>query len=451
MKQELSFHLRQKMVMAPKLQQAIKILQMSSQELHTAIENEYSENPVLEFDENVETGDGFRLEAEQINSFSQYLGEAPRRDFAQTDEGYDDLQHLPAPAQTLCDMLLEQASLAFSDAHELLIANYLIGCLDERGYLCAPLEDLSKSGGFSSTQGKAVLKVIQSFEPAGIGASSLEECLRLQAQRQLIYNGLIAAIIERHLPAVAKNKLTKIAEAEKTSLEEVQMAIEKIRTFEPKPGIAYCNERTTHIIPDIRVQKVGEEFLVFINDYTVPSLKISDLYRNTHHLDETTKKYVEKRINSAIWLINSIEQRRRTLLGVSRLIVKHQHDFFRLGPDYLRPLSMQTIAAELSVHESTVSRAIANKYMDTPHGIFSIRKFFTGNVASNMQGEQLTCIQIKKNIENLIGEENPQKPLSDQKLCDLLKQKGICISRRTVMKYREQLGIPSSSSRRQLK
>lgn len=440
--------------MTPKMQQAVKILQMSSQELHEIIEQEYNDNPTLEFAEpapDAATDTPEKLNTEDIKHLAEFLeGGTPVHHSGTAGDGYD-FKRLPAPGKGLADNLYEEAGMTFNDEEEHRIANYIIGCIDERGYLTVSVEEIASLINAAPQLVNKVLQVIQTFEPAGIGARNLAECLRLQACSLGLYEGLIAVIIDKYLHNLAKNQLKLIAEKENCSIVDVQNAVNVIKTLDPKPGAAYSNEEIEHIIPDVTVRKIDNKYIVFVNEYTVPSLRISDLYRNTHNMDQQTKKYVEQRVNSAIWLINSIAQRRQTLYNVVTQIVNHQKPFFDKGLSYLRPLSMKTIAETLHIHESTVSRAIANKYMETPHGIISIRKFFAANVVSTPTGEELIAVQIKQIIKDLIENEDNAKPLSDQKICDLLKQRTINISRRTVMKYREQLGYQSSTNRKQYK
>ncbi|WP_196593031.1 RNA polymerase factor sigma-54 [Pectinatus sottacetonis] len=453
MKQDLSLHIKQKMVMTPKMQQSVKILQMSSQELHETIEQEYNENPTLEFDESTGNTDQLsdeKIAADDINNLAEFLNDRSSNTHSVSHDGYD-FKQLPAPGSSLADMLHEQAGFTFTNYTEQHIADYIIGCIDGRGYLTISTKEIALSTNTAESFVIDVLQRIQSFDPIGVGARDLSECLRLQARYSGIYHGLIAVIIDKHLHDLAKNQIKKIAQQENTSINAVQTAVDKIKHLDPKPGSSYSDEQPKLIIPDVTVRKIDNDYIVFVNEYTVPSLRISDLYRNTHDMDVPTKKYVEQRVNSAIWLINSIEQRRRTLYNVSAKIIFYQKDFFDKGNAFLHPLSMKLIADKLDIHESTVSRAIANKYMETPHGIISIRSFFNTGITANAAGEELIAGQIKNIIRGFIDKENNRNPLSDQKICDLLKQQDINISRRTVMKYREQLGYPSSTNRKQYK
>ncbi|WP_196590794.1 RNA polymerase factor sigma-54 [Pectinatus frisingensis] len=452
MKQDLALNIKQKLIMTPRMQQSVKILQMSSQDLHAAIEEEYNENPTLEFAELKTDSDSDirqKLTVDDIKKLAEFLdnGKEGHHSSTAADDEYDFT--IPAEEKNLADYLYEQVGWTFTDTKKRNIADYIIGCIDDCGYLTATLEDIAALTQNPVDEIEAILQIIQSFEPAGVGARNLSECLRLQARRLAIYNGLTAVIIDKYLLQLAKNQLKIIAQAENADITDVQKAVAIIKKLTPKPGAAYGNEQIEHIIPDVTVRQIDGKYVVLVNEYTVPSLRISELYRNTHNMDAQTKKYVEQRVNSAIWLINSIEQRRQTLFNVASQIVLQQKDFFDNGYEYLRPLSMKTIAEILGIHESTVSRAIANKYMETPHGIISIRKFFPANAVSTTTGEEMIAAKIKTVIKNLIEGENSAKPLSDQKICDLLQEQAIDISRRTVMKYREQLGYQSSTVRKQ--
>ena len=293
-----------------------------------------------------------------------------------------------------------------------------------------------------------VLSIIQGFEPAGVGARDLAECLRLQAQRQGIYDGLVAAIIDRHLDAVAAHRLKEIAAAEHVRPAEVQMAVDIVRRLNPKPGAAYGAADSTYITPDVIIRKGEKGYEVEVEEAGVPKLHISALYRQSDTFDKKTQKYIASRLRAAAWLINSIEQRRTTIRRVVEEIVRRQPAYFEKGPASLEPMTMKDVADTIGVHESTVSRAVANKYAELPTGVVALRSLFTSRSARTETGEDVAAAQAKSVIESFIKGEDPKKPLSDQKLCTLLKERGIALSRRTVMKYREQLGYDSSVKRK---
>ena len=448
--QSLNMNLSQHLAMTMKLQQAIQILQLSAQDLRAEIEKEYLENPALEMeygDSAAASGtDTFR--AEDISALAHYLGE----DSGQPRYFTDDQEQSPeaaAPADlTLERELLEQVNFAFADEAERAIATFLVGSLDENGYLTLPIEAVAEAMQETPEHVAAVLERVQGFEPAGVAARSLSECLRVQARQQGIYEGLVAAIIDRHLDEVAAAHIREIAEAENCRPADVQMAVDIVRKLNPKPGNAYGSQKTDYVTPDVLVQRVDDGYQVTLNDNYVPRLHISSIYQQADAYDDKTKKYISQRLSAAAWLINSIEQRRETIRHVVEEIVRVQQDFLDKGPAYLHPMTMKEVADAIDVHESTVSRAVANKYVELPNGIMALRKFFTANLAKPGSNEDFIAAQAKTVIETLIKEEDAHKPLSDQKLCALLKERNMDISRRTVMKYREQLGYPSSVKRK---
>ncbi len=453
MEQSLTMNQSQRLAMTVKLQQAIQILQLSSQDLRAAIEKEYLENPALEMEdssEGHEAGEKLtdRYSVEEIAALGNYLGEDDGTPRTVKTEVRQSFEAAASSTLTLEEELLEQVNFAFQDEMEKGIAVFLVGSIDNRGYLTLPLSEIARSMQASETDVEAVLEVVQAFEPAGVGARSLSECLQIQAKRQGIYEGLVAAVIDRYLDEVANARFKTIAGQEGCTLEEVQLAVDIIRTLNPKPGSSYGGDASDYIVPDVVVRRIDGAYVVVLNEDHIPHLNISPVYRNQTGFDAETRKYIEQRVNSAVWLIKSIEQRRMTLRHVVEEIVRQQKEYLDKGPLYLRPLLMKTVAENIGVHESTVSRAVANKYVEMPHGIIALKKFFTANLASTESGEEFIALQAKKVIEELIQAENPKKPLSDQHLAEQLAERNMKLSRRTVMKYREQLGYPSSVKRK---
>ena len=348
--------------------------------------------------------------------------------------------------------LLEQVNFTFKGEHgaekERAVATFLVGSLDSRGYLTLPVAEAARAMACSEAEVLRVLSIIQGFEPAGVGARDLAECLRLQAQRSGIYEGLVAAIIDRHLDAVAAHRLKEIAAAEHVQPADVQMAVDIVRRLNPKPGAAYGAADSTYITPDVSIRKGEKGYEVEVEEAGVPQLHISALYRQSDTFDKKTQKYIASRLRAAAWLINSIEQRRTTIRRVVEEIVRRQPAYFEKGPASLEPMTMKDVADTIGVHESTVSRAVANKYAELPTDVVALRSLFTSRSARTETGEDVAAAQAKSVIESFIKGEDPKKPLSDQKLCTLLKERGIALSRRTVMKYREQLGYDSSVKRK---
>lgn len=443
-------NLSQHLAMTMQLQQAIEILQLSAQELCATIEKEYLENPVLEME--YSTGRRERYEQDgsvNVRALADYLDGGSKQPAYFTDE--DERQFdAPTPLHaTLEEALLEQVNFTFTENEsERAVATFLVGSLDSRGYLTLPTAEAARAMACSEAEVLRILAVIQSFEPAGVGARDLAECLRLQAQRQGIYEGLVAAVIDRYLDAVAVHRLKEIAATEHVRPAEVQMAVDIVRRLNPKPGAAYGAADSAYITPDVIIRKGEKGYEVEVEEAGVPQLHISALYRQSDTFDKATQKYIASRLRAAAWLINSIEQRRTTIRRVVEEIVRRQQDYLERGPSFLHPMTMKDVADTLGVHESTVSRAVANKYAELPTGVIALRSFFTARSVKSVAGEDIAAAQAKSAIEHLIHGEDPRKPLSDQKLCTLLKAEGIALSRRTVMKYREQLGYDSSVKRK---
>ena len=452
MEQSLSLNLGQKLAMTAKLQQAIQILQLSSQDLCTMIENEYLENPALEMDESFSETDvdekiTDRYSIEDIANLANYLGDE-RPGKVVRDDTNQSFEVMEVSQNSLVDILIEQVKFTFSKPEEYKIAEYIVGSIDDCGYLRISCAEIALAINVSELSVGSILEIIQTFDPAGVGARDLKECLMIQAKQQDIYQGLIAAVIDKHLDAVASAQFKVIAEKENCSPNDVQAAVDIIRKLNPKPGSSYGGTQSDYIVPDVVVRKIDDEYIVLVNQYGTPKLNISSTYKNGANFDHDTKKYIEQRVNSAAWLIKSIEQRRMTLFNVVSEIVRLQKDFFDKGTNYLRPMLMKTIAENVNVHESTVSRAVANKYVETPHGVIPLKKFFTANLGSVIEGEELIAGQVKMMLQQMIEAETCKKPFSDQQLSEMLKEKNMNISRRTVMKYREQLGFLSSVKRK---
>ncbi len=447
--QSLNMNLSQHLAMTMKMQQAIQILQLSAQDLRAEIEKEYLENPALEMDYgDGAPADGELLQADNLSRLRDYLGEENGSAGYFTDEQEHGAEAADAEVLTLEDELLEQVKFTFHKVEERAIATFIVGSIDERGYLVVPLAEIARAMQVTLAEVEAVLQQVQLFEPAGVGARDLAECLRLQAQRQGIYEGLVAAVIDHHLDDVAEARIKEIAVAEHCRPQEVQLAVDIVRRLDPKPGAAYGGEAAAFITPDVLVQESDGDYRVSFNDNYVPQLRISAAYQHAEGFDAETRKYITQRLNAAAWLINSIEQRRTTIRHVVEEILRRQPEFMAQGKNALRPMTMKDVADAIGVHESTVSRAVANKYVQLPNGIMALRRFFSANLAKSGSGEDFAAVQAKTVIEELIKGEDPHRPLSDQKLCELLKERQMDISRRTVMKYREQLGYPSSVKRK---
>ncbi|MCE9625797.1 MAG: RNA polymerase factor sigma-54, partial [Deltaproteobacteria bacterium] len=342
---------------------------------------------------------------------------------------------------------LQLSNLAPQEAE---IGTLILGSINDDGYVQDPLEDIAAKCGATAEAVETVLKRIQEFDPPGVAARDLKECLLNQVRHLGPEKDLLAKVIDDHLPQLERKDYLRIAKDLKISLEKVQELAKLIHELEPKPGREYSSSEPQYITPDVYVNKIGNEWVVVLNEDGLPKLKVSHLYKNTMDgNNSTTKEYVQNKLRAAIWLIRSIHQRQRTLYRTSKTIVKFQQEFFEKGISYLRPMILRDVANEIEMHESTVSRVTTNKYMHTPHGIYELKYFFNSGITTS-DGDSVASETIKTKIKGLIAQENPKKPLSDQEIVKLLKDGNIDIARRTVAKYREMMGIQPSSKRRQL-
>jgi RNA polymerase sigma-54 factor len=432
----------QRLVMTPELRQAITVLQFSSLELLEYLEGEMAANPVLESEPTIDWAELARQQRER----------APERQaFAESRDDAD----LPEPGVrqpvSLTDHLRAQLRLLPLDAEERRIGDYLIGNLDPNGYLTISLREAAERLCVPEARVERALRHVQSLEPTGVGARSLSECLRLQLAERECVPPAIYDLIDHHLEEVAQGRLKSVAQALGVTPGEVQGMVDLLKTLAPKPGSCYSTDTPAYIIPDVLIEKVGGDYVVLVNDKAVPRLRISDLYQSLlQSSDEESKEareYITGKLNGALWLIRALEQRRQTIFKVTTAIVELQRGFFDKGIRGLKPLTLRQVAEKIGLHESTVSRATTGKYAQTPRGVFELKYFFTSGVQT-MSGEGASAESIKAQIRELIAQEDPKKPLSDQKIADLLQKKGIEIARRTVAKYREEDNIPSSTQRK---
>jgi len=459
----LKLDLNHKLMMTPELRQAIAILQLSAMELSEVIAEEILENPVLEIsdkdgDEPDQAEEPNQEEAAKENdplddyfNWADYFNEGIDRksEYVVVADDNHPFEVFVKNNVSLHEHLELQLHLSVRDDSTKAVGNYLIGCIDDNGYLCCTVGEAAIANNIAENIVAEVLKLIQTFDPLGVGARDLKECLAIQLEEKGIHNGIVEAIIAEYLPDVAAGHYKIIGEKLKCSVHMVQEAVDIIRTLDPKPGRAFGKEQATYITPDITVERVNGKYIIIVNDSNTPKLTINPYYRRVAmDGDPESKKFIEGRLNSAVWLMKSIEQRRRTLYNVMEAIIVLQQDFFDHGLKFLRPLIMKQVAEQVAVHESTVSRAIANKYVDTPHGLVSMRSFFSTAVYNSTGGQDVSTTKVKQKIKELITGEEPGNPFSDQGLCDILCQHGIKISRRTVAKYREELGIMSSAKRK---
>ncbi len=452
----------QKLIMTPELRTAIKILQLSTAELTEYIEEQLVENPVLELIE--EAGESEpdahpdqdrEKENEKFDpDWEQYFedtGDLRSERFVNRDQENMRFDNFLAEVPTLQDHLMFQLALARLNTEEKNVGEFFIGNIDENGYLHCSADEAAIQCNAPFQVAEKVLKIIQTFDPAGVGAADLRECLLIQYEQLDAKNYLLKEIISSHLQELAEGKIMKVAKKIGVPLPKVQEALDHLKLLEPKPGRRFSrSDDTRYIIPDIVVEKVNYEYIVLVNDTSVPRLTVNQLYKEMLKgkvSDQESRKFLEDKLKSAVWLIKSVERRRITLYKVARCIVDFQLEFFEKGIKFLKPMNMKQVAKALEIHESTVGRAIANKYIQTPRGLFEVRFFFSGSV-SNTHGASISTETIKKIIRELIDGEDSKKPFSDREITELLQARGLAISRRTVAKYRDESGIGPKSRRR---
>jgi RNA polymerase sigma-54 factor len=461
------------MTMTPQLQQAIKILQMSVMELQQEVTTALVENPVLEEesdDMTPEQRDEPREENTALADKQDMLNDATpeETDFqnfldsssfgagsylSTKNVNADDLpsfdQVLSRPT-TLTDHLTWQLRMSTSDENVIHIGEEIIGNLNDDGYLVVLIDELAANLEVDKSEIEAVLYKIQRFDPPGVAARDLQECLLIQAEA-LEEDDEVEVIIEKHMPELENKNYNVIAKSLGINLDRVIDLCKVIHNMEPKPGRAFLTAEPQYIVPDIYVLKVGAEFMILLNEDNIPRLRISGTYQQqvaSNAVQGEAKTYLKDKLKGAYWLIKSILQRQRTIYRVTEAILQRQRDFFDRGPHYLKPMVLRDIAEELSLHESTISRVTTNKHVHTPHGIFELKYFFNSGISRGDGGDDIASESVKQKIKELIDAEDPKNPLSDQQLASLLAEGKIQIARRTVAKYREHLGILPSNKRK---
>lgn len=459
----LNLEQTQKLIMTPELRQAIAILQLSALELTDYVDQQILENPLLDVvEEPLEQGaespneDSSKKEKEEVSSeenwsmdWEEYFHSQEERVSREYDPDAAKNRRLEpfiTAAPTLQEYLLEQIHVQNLPGSPHLL-EYIVGNLDDNGYLTVTVEEIAQERKVAVEEVEKALSLVQGLDPLGVGARSLEECLKLQLPLLPDCPPEMPVFL-KYLEDLAAGRLQKIATRLKVTPSRVQELADIVRKLDPKPGRRFSDSgEIRYIVPDVVIEEIEGQFIILVNDVTVPRLRINQAYRKALSQDSEseTRKFVEQKLNAAAWLIKSIEQRRMTLYKVANAIVERQEDFLRRGIRFLKPLTLKDIAEKVGVHESTVSRATANKYVQTPLGIFEFKFFF----ASGLGYERgMTTEGIKEALKDLLAAENPKYPYSDQKLSELLKEKGMEISRRTVAKYRDELGIPSTAIRK---
>ena len=474
---DLTIEQAQKLVMTPELIQAIQILQFNTQELDSYVQEQLLVNPVLEHgshepadshhDGHDESYGGVKENEQSAATSSAKDDDFDWKEYIK-DRQYDDISYKQwdykggeekentyeqyvSSDVTLPEHLMFQLQFATQKKTCRKVGRYIIESLDENGYMTATVEEIARITGTPVENVLKVLDIIHTFDPMGVGAKDLRECLIIQLKQKGQMTDVFERVINEHLEDLANNRLGAIAREMGISTQEVQEMSDIIRTLEPKPGRQFASQMDTkYIVPDVIVERVDGEYVVTINESSTPNLVVSSYYQkmlSRAETDENLSKYLSDRVNSALWLIKSIEQRKQTIYNVVTSVVKYQKDFFDKGSKYLRTLTLKDIAEELGIHESTVSRSINGKYLQSPRGVYEIKYFFSSGI-TGADGEGMSSNSIKTFIKEIVESENPKKPYSDQDMVEILSQKGIEISRRTVAKYRECMNILSSSKRR---
>ncbi|HBO84484.1 MAG TPA: RNA polymerase sigma-54 factor [Deltaproteobacteria bacterium] len=462
--------LTQQLVMTPQLQMAIKLLQLSRLDLIQQLHQELEQNPVLEQTLDTEKGNlqetPAGLAADDTENRKDNTGDIDwqtyieehaeasriRHGFESGEEEETESDLSLTKKTTLTDHLTWQLHLSDFTPKETDIGTLIIGNIDENGYLMITVEEIASEMNINKDEVEAVLKKIQQFDPVGIAARDIKECILIQATFLPDKNRvIIEEIVNKHLNDLEKKNYKKIAKALNVHISRVIDAVKVISHLEPRPGRAFGEDESQVIIPDVYIQKVGNDYVILLNEDGLPKLRISPYYRDmlakNGSASDNVKSYIQERLRSAVWLIKSIHQRQRTIYRVAESIVKFHREFMDNGIGFLKPLILRDVARDIGMHESTVSRVTTNKYAHTPQGIFELKYFFNSGISKD-DGSNIAAESVKERIRKLISSENPKKPLSDQKISKLLKGSGIDIARRTVAKYREAIRIFSSSERR---
>ncbi|MFZ5765194.1 MAG: RNA polymerase factor sigma-54 [Thermodesulfobacteriota bacterium] len=485
---ELKQHLKlaQQLVMTPQLQQAIKLLQLSRLELADTILQEIEQNPLLEEDIPGSTPDNEpaqEMEAQteagaeiliektpevNLTENPSTLGEIDWSDYFNEYESAGAYSPRESPGEeqpSRFDILTQkpdlhshlswQLNLSDISDEEKEVGMFVLGNLDRDGFLKVSNEEIVEGTGCDLAMAQKMVAMIQEMDPSGVGARDVKESLLLQLKRLNLDDSLPARIVRDHLHFLETKNYSAISKATKHSIQDVINAVKIIVGLDPHPGRVYSDEEPHYILPDVFIQKIDDEYVIILNDEGLPRLKISSYYKEIlkqkKGVQDPTKDYIQEKLKSAAWLIKSIQQRQRTIYKVVESILKFQYDFFEKGVAYLKPLVLRDVAEDIEMHESTISRVTTNKYVHTPQGIFELKYFFTSSIERKDGGDALSSESIRERIRQIIAAEKPDHPLSDKDISDIFQKEGIQLARRTVAKYREQLGILSSKFRKRPK
>jgi RNA polymerase sigma-54 factor len=467
--------LAQQLIMTPQLQMAIKLLQLSRLELLETIRQELEENPTLE--EEVQEiaakeppAESSEAESDDLPStkevtieekvrddidWDNYINEynsAGRIHFESERRDSPNFESFIAHKESLREHVLWQLLMASPTKEEVKIGNLIAGNLNKDGYLDASVEDLVMMSGSTPDMAEQVLALMQTFDPLGVCARDLSECLLIQVRHLELDNTIVTKIITHHLNHLENKNYKAIAKALNVNIEDIIVVVNVIKGLEPKPGRQFSEEEPQYINPDIFVYRYEDEFVIVLNDDGMPKLRVNSFYRNVFKdgakLSDRTKDYIQEKMRSATWLIKSIHQRQKTIYKVMESILKFQRDFFKKGIVHLKPMVLRDVAEDIGMHESTISRVTTNKYAHTPRGIFELKYFFNSSI-KRIQGEAIASASVQEKIRQIIETEDLQRPYSDDKISKLLKEDNINIARRTVAKYREIMKILPSNKRKQ--
>jgi RNA polymerase sigma-54 factor len=470
--QKLHTKLVQKLILTPSLQQAIKLLPMSTLELSDLLNQEMVENPMLEEvpteelqpatpekteperqPEAAKTGDNWD-DQDYEYFFGDYLDDGYRPRAPQEVKELPPIENTLSTSSSLSDHLLWQLSMQTDDALMREIGSAIVGNLNDDGMLVASFDELAAMGPWPVVEVERALRLVQGFDPTGVAARDLQECLLLQLRHLGLEGSPTEKIVTEHLRLLQNHQVPEIARKLGMTIDEIKEHIETIRHLDPKPGSRYNPTQSQYVIPDVYVVKVEDQYVAVLNEDGLPQMRISPVYRRlldkgaAGNSDET-RAYVKDKFRSALWLIKSVEQRQRTIHKVATSIINFQRDFLDHGIEHLRPLVLRDVANDIGMHESTVSRVVTNKYMHTPQGVFEMKYFFHSGINSSY-GESVSSVTIKQRIRKIIENEDPRKPLSDSRIVSILQREGLVLARRTIAKYREELKIPTSNQRKVL-
>ena len=441
--------------LSPQMQQSLHILQAPLMELRQLVTAELEVNPTLEEEPREVAAEADGQESQKTDLGDQWTEYYAQRATSEpwTADAQARRQHFfdsQTRPPTLQQHLLDQLSGSDITVRQRGIAPVVIGNIDEQGYLRATTAEISSQAGCLEEEAEKVIEVVQGFEPAGVAARDLSECLLIQLRRSGRQYSLESRIVQHHLEELSRRKLPEIARQFRVSLKDVQEVAEAIARLEPRPGRPFSAEDEQTILPDVVVERDGDSYTVSLNNDEIPALRIGDGYKDMlsqSNTDREVREYLREKIRGGRFFIRCVQQRQHTLLNIAREIVERQRDFFDLGPAHLRPMTMSKVAQAVGVHETTVSRAVSGKYMDTPRGLFELKYFFTSGYTTD-NGEAVSNESVRQAIAEIVRGEDSRHPLSDQDIVAMLSERGLPIARRTVAKYREQLGILPSHLRK---